>query len=366
MIQLIIRLVCAYLYSRWFTKTTAHLDKKVAVIIPTYNEGPFFLMKAIRSVLAQRHTNLEIVVVDDGSFYPVAKEPFMEEFFKLPNFKLITTNNQGKSLAQVTAIQAVSQECEFIFTMDSDTRLNADVITNLLTQFDDKTGAVCGQVTLARPRGLNRLVQYLYWNAFNIWRAGSSAFGQVAVCSGAATMYRKQALRREVLDAYVKRGVEVGNDRYMTFLILKEGWLTRYDDTSIAVTIGPVGLKFIHQQIRWNKSFWLGLVYSWRLYSFKLWYFTFDMLLKAISRLLNMALFVWCLVLLSRGNWETFGWVMFVTFCYGLIHSVAGAVITRKPQFLLFALWANLSVFLVAPINIWAILTFWRDKWGTR
>ena len=38
----------------------------VSVVIPSYNHAPY-LKKAVESVLAQTHTNLELIVIDDGS-----------------------------------------------------------------------------------------------------------------------------------------------------------------------------------------------------------------------------------------------------------------------------------------------------------
>ena len=42
------------------------MKEKISVLIPTYNVGKF-VEKAIRSVMQQSYTNLEIIVVDDFS-----------------------------------------------------------------------------------------------------------------------------------------------------------------------------------------------------------------------------------------------------------------------------------------------------------
>jgi glycosyltransferase involved in cell wall biosynthesis len=48
-------------------KTKKHLGKDlVTVIVPAYNAGKF-LVKAVESILAQTHTNLEIILINDGS-----------------------------------------------------------------------------------------------------------------------------------------------------------------------------------------------------------------------------------------------------------------------------------------------------------
>jgi hypothetical protein len=90
------------------------------------------------------------------------------------------------------------------------------------------------------------------------------------------------------------------------------------------------------------------------------------MILKAISRVLTMFLFLWTIILMFRGSWDTILWILFIALMYGIIHSVAGVVITRRPKFLLFSFWALISIFVIAPVNIWSIITAGRDKWETR
>jgi glycosyltransferase involved in cell wall biosynthesis len=42
-------------------------QKFVSVLLPVFNERPVFLQKAIRSIAAQTHENLEVIIVNDGS-----------------------------------------------------------------------------------------------------------------------------------------------------------------------------------------------------------------------------------------------------------------------------------------------------------
>lgn len=90
--------------------------KEVSVVIPTYNR-PKYLDGAIRTVLGQTLSNLEILVVDDGSDQDYATEICSQ----YEEVKLVQHDtNKGLSAARNTGIDHASGE--FIAFLDDDDR----------------------------------------------------------------------------------------------------------------------------------------------------------------------------------------------------------------------------------------------------
>ena len=85
----------------------------VSVIIPTYNRG-YCLCEAIDSVLAQTYTNIEIIVVDDGS--TDSTEEILKKYG--PEIQYLWQENQGVSSARNLGIRAAKGE--WIAFLDSD------------------------------------------------------------------------------------------------------------------------------------------------------------------------------------------------------------------------------------------------------
>ena len=94
----------------------------VSILIPTYN-AELWLVETIDSALKQTWSNIEIVVVDDGSkdnTLAVAKR------FESSLVKVIYQENQGQSAAENRALQEA--QGDFIQYLDADDLLAPDKI----------------------------------------------------------------------------------------------------------------------------------------------------------------------------------------------------------------------------------------------
>ena len=103
--------------------------RKVSIIIPVYNGKKIFIKEAIDSALNQSYSNIEIIVVDDGSEYDIQK--FLDVYTK--NYKLIKVihkKNEGVSVARNIGI--LNATGDFLFFLDSDDRLEKNTIEKLM------------------------------------------------------------------------------------------------------------------------------------------------------------------------------------------------------------------------------------------
>lgn len=88
----------------------------VSVIIPAYN-GAAFIAQTLRSVLAQTYSNLEVLVVDDGSTDETAE--IVTTFGQVdPRVRLLHQANAGVAAARNLAI--AQSQGEFIAPIDAD------------------------------------------------------------------------------------------------------------------------------------------------------------------------------------------------------------------------------------------------------
>jgi glycosyltransferase involved in cell wall biosynthesis len=92
----------------------------VTVVVPCFNQA-HFLPDAIDSVLAQTHSEIAVVVVDDGS-----RDNTAEVAARYPGVRWVTQENRGLAAARNAGLQHV--ETDFVVFLDSDDRLLPEAI----------------------------------------------------------------------------------------------------------------------------------------------------------------------------------------------------------------------------------------------
>ncbi|WP_188093573.1 glycosyltransferase family 2 protein [Marinobacter salinexigens] len=118
-------------------------EPMVSVVIATYNMGQY-LPDAVSSVLAQNWTNLEVIVVDDGSTDNTSDR--MEVFNGNPRVRYIPTENRGQPKAKNRGLNEAKGE--FIAFCDADDLWDPKKLHVQMPHFNDPTvGVVYSEVT---------------------------------------------------------------------------------------------------------------------------------------------------------------------------------------------------------------------------
>jgi Glycosyl transferase family 2 len=107
----------------------------VSVVIPCFNLGAY-LDEAVQSVLAQTVTDLEILVVDDGSTDP--DTTLLLSAASWPRTRVFRTDNRG--LARARNFLIGHAQGEFLCALDADDKLHPTYLENTLNAFQQDPG----------------------------------------------------------------------------------------------------------------------------------------------------------------------------------------------------------------------------------
>ena len=110
----------------------------VSIIVPIYNVADY-LEKSINSIIHQTYTNLEIILIDDGSTDDSSK--ILQLFSRDPRINIITKTNTGQSDCRYIGYQSCTGE--FVYFMDSDDTLELEAIEILVNNIIDCNSDFC-------------------------------------------------------------------------------------------------------------------------------------------------------------------------------------------------------------------------------
>src|SRR5699024_3164547 len=108
--------------------------KKVSVIIPVYNTEEY-IDKSFESVLNQTYTNLEVIVINDGSNQATSDK--LNQFAKEDNRIQLYDLPEQKGVAHARNYGLDKATGEFIYYLDSDDYLSSNTLDLLVTYIKD-------------------------------------------------------------------------------------------------------------------------------------------------------------------------------------------------------------------------------------
>ena len=113
-------------------------EKLVSIIIPVYNAEKY-LQKCLDSVISQTYTNIEILLINDGS--NDGSKQICEDYEKQDNrIKLFTCLNSGPAFARNLGLSKATGE--YIMFVDSDDYVSHEIVEKLVMAIEKNDGDV--------------------------------------------------------------------------------------------------------------------------------------------------------------------------------------------------------------------------------
>lgn len=233
------------------------------VIVPAYNEGKL-VWETLLSIAKSNYPveKLQIISIDDGSkddtwyWMKKAKEELGDrlEIYQQPQ-------NKGKRQALYRGFKL--GKGEVFVTIDSDSIIDTNTLRNMVSPFvvNKQCGAVAGNVRVLNnqkaiiPRMLN--VSFVF--SFEFIRSAQSQLGSVLCTPGALAAYCKEAvmncLEEWLNQTFMGQPSDIGEDRAMTNMILKQGYKVLFQRNACVLTNTPEKYKNLYKMfIRWERS----------------------------------------------------------------------------------------------------------------
>ena len=352
---------------------------RVTVIIPAYNEGAL-VEKSIAAAAASDYPadRLEIICIDDGSrddtwTYIERAQKRYPKLVKAIRFP----KNRGKKEGLYAGFTLGTGE--FFVTIDSDSIIKPDTVRQVIAPMlqDSQVGAVAGNVKVFnRARCLlARMLAVRFVLAFDFLRASQSIYGFVTCTPGALSAYRGTAVK-PILEEWRQQTfmglpANIGEDRALTNLVLRQGFHTVYQRSALVYTKVPETYRgLVRMYLRWDRSNfrenWVQLKFIFSNYRKRHWllpilyYFMTQIEFPLTYLFLGMLLvsfFIYPIVMVKF--FAGLG-VFTLVWMYYYIHQ------ERDLEFIYGIIYSYFAFFFLNWVQPWAFLTVRNDRWLTR
>jgi len=235
----------------------------VTVIVPAYNEGKqvWDTLMSLDNSNYPKH-KIQLISVDDGSMDNTwdwmldAKTKLGDrlEIYQQPE-------NQGKRHALYRGFNLGTGDV--YVTVDSDSIVTKNTLRNLVSPFikDKQCGAVAGNIRVLNNKKemLPKMLDISFVMSFEFVRSAESNLNSVMCTPGALAAYRSTAvhncLPQWINQTFMGQPSDIGEDRAMTNMILKQGKHVLFQKNAVAYTNVPEEYLGLYKMfIRWGRS----------------------------------------------------------------------------------------------------------------
>ncbi|MBU2996214.1 glycosyltransferase family 2 protein [Cellulophaga baltica] len=235
----------------------------VTVIVPAYNEGKQ-VWATLKSLAKSDYPKekLQLLSIDDGS-----KDDtwfWMQEAKRILGDQ-VTIMQQPKNMGKRHALYRGFHlgTGEIFVTVDSDSIVNEDTLRNLVSPLvvDEKCGAVAGNIQVLNNKKalLPKMLNVSFVMSFEFKRSAESSLNSVLCTPGALAAYRSTAvfdcLEEWIDQKFMGKASDIGEDRALTNMILRQGFSVLFQRNAYAYTNVPEDYTGLYKMfIRWGRS----------------------------------------------------------------------------------------------------------------
>jgi hyaluronan synthase len=255
--------IILYIRYKPVTGVADELLPTCTVIVPAYNEGPLVyhtLMSLIQSDYPAH--KMQLIAIDDGS-----KDDTWQWILKAKNElgDRVTIHKQPKNMGKRHALYYGFNNGtgEVFVTVDSDSVVKPDTLRNLVSPMaiNENCGAVAGNVRVLNAEGgiIPKMLNVSFVLSFEFIRSAEGALGSVFCTPGALAAYRREAvfacLPEWINQTFMGKRSDIGEDRAMTNMIMKQGYSINFQSNAYVLTNVPEKYKGLYKMfIRWGRS----------------------------------------------------------------------------------------------------------------
>lgn len=352
----------------------------VSVILPCYNEGKT-VYETIESISKSNYPaeKFEVIAQDDCSVDD-SYQWMLQAQRDFPGIRISVGRNPINSGKARTVCNALHQSTgEIIISIDSDCIFHPDAIRELTACFDEsRIGAVGGRVGVRNPNdGVITVVQtFLYYTAFHLYKVPENWTRGVGCISGCLFAIRRELLLK-IEPAIRKRNwfgipINQGEDRFLTHMVLLQGYGTYINSDAICWTTVPDTLsQLFKQQLRWRQSILRDLFFTLRTlprHVFKLHPNTvFNLVLTPLGAIVAL-LMALTMITTDPTSWASpalaFVYIALAAALGWAIKKYSAKEVVKNPlAFGVYAAWWLASNLFLTPL---ALCTMDSRDWGTR